>query len=79
MSDNVINLGAKRKPVRYSIHVDHYFDGHIEVCFEGIGSSSSLRDKESLLAAINEAKALVENAVDEHKRQDADSGKPCDT
>lgn len=79
MSDNIVDLAAKRKPVRYSIHVDHYYDGRIEVCFEGVTNTPTLRDKEALLAAIDEAKRQVEYDIDQHKQRDADAGRPCDT
>lgn len=57
--NEIVDLASRRKPVRYSIHVDHFYDGRIEVCFEGITDTPTLRDKESMLAAIVEAKRLL--------------------
>jgi len=79
MTNKIVDLSSKRKPVRYSIHVDHYYDGKIAVCFEGVTDKPTLRDKEALLAAINEAKAQMEYDIDQDKQRDADAGRPCDT
>jgi hypothetical protein len=70
MTADVINLSTKQPPVRYSVHVEHYYDGSMTLCFEGISEVPTLRDKESLLTALKEAVAIVENEIARHKEQE---------
>lgn len=72
--DNVTPLSSRQRPVRYTAHFDHHFDGTVDVCFEGVGESPSLRSKEALLAALLAAVDVVRGAVERHREREAEGG-----
>lgn len=63
MADNVVDFASKRPPVRYSVHIEHYYTGDVQVCFDGITSTPTREDKEALLFALKSAVSLIEHDI----------------
>lgn len=54
--ENIIDLSSRRKPVTYTIHVCHHWDGKIELMIEDL--DDDIRSDEAVMGALG---VLVEN------------------
>mgnify|MGYP000255225035 CR=1 FL=1 len=73
MTNNIIDLNAKRAPVTYTLTISHHWDGTIEIWVEGVTDSD--RSQESVWYALKrfvDSKFKPENHESDDDETDTD-------
>lgn len=63
----VTNIAKNKLPVRYSVHIDHYFTGEIGLSVEGVGSDPGPRSKDAIVSALRSVIELIEASAPSDK------------
>jgi hypothetical protein len=72
MTDKIVDLGARREPVLYSVHFEHKFGGEMSIWFEGLATPPSTRSKQSLLESLRVAAKLLAESIAQDEQQEKD-------
>jgi hypothetical protein len=61
--NNVISLAKQQPPVRYSVHIDHFWNGEIGISVEGISADPTIESKNAVLSGLREAVSIISESV----------------